>query len=104
MYKKEITYLFQAYLEEDYHPYVFKNATLSILLKPGRRFRSLPQSYCLIALLSCLDKVLERVVARRLAHLALKYKLFSSLHFGAIPRRFAVDATATLTHNVEKAF
>lgn len=104
VYKKEITYLFQSCLEEGYHLCVFKNATLCALPKPGKRPRSLPRSYRLIALLSCLGKVLERVVARRLAHLALKYKLFSLLHFGATTRRSAVDAAATLTHDVEKAF
>ena len=46
----------------------------------------------------------HQVVARRLAHLALKYRLFSPLHFGATPRQSAVDAAATLTHDVEKAF
>ena len=81
-------------------PYTFKNATF----KPGKRPRLLPRWYRLIALLSCLGKVLERVVARRLVHLALKYKLFSLLHFGATPRRLAVDAAATLIHDVEKTF
>ena len=104
VYKPEITRLFQSCLEKGYHPAVFRNATLCALPKPGKRPCSLPQSYRLIALLSCLGKALERVVARRLAHLALKYKLFSPLHFGATPRRSAVDAAAMLTHDVEKAF
>lgn len=104
VYKEEITRLFQGCLEKGYHPAVFKNATLCALPKPGKRPRSLPRSYRLTALLSCLGKALERVVARRLAHLALKYKLFSPLHSGATPRRSTVDAAATLTHDVEKAF
>lgn len=49
-------------------------------------------------------KALERIVARRLAYIALKCKLFNLLHFGATPRRLAVDAVATLTHDIEKAF
>lgn len=91
-------------LEEGYHPRVFKNATLCALPKPGKRSRSLPRSYRLIALLSCLGKALERIVARRLAYIALKCKLFSPLHFGATPRRSAVDAAATLTHDIERGF
>ncbi len=104
MNKEEVTRLFQRCLEEGYHPSVFKNATLCALPKPGKRPRSLPQSYHLIALLSCLGKVLEPVIARRLAYIALKYKLFSPLHFGATLRRSAVNAASTLTHNVEKVF
>lgn len=34
----------------------------------------------------------------------MKYEIFSPLHFGTTPRRSAVDAAATLTHDVEKAF
>ncbi len=104
MYQEEITPLFYRGLEESYHPYTFKNATLCALPKPGKQPRLLPRSYQLIALLSYLGKVLERVVARPLAHLALKYKLFTLLHFGATPRRSAVDAAATLTHDEKKAF
>lgn len=104
VYKEETTQLFESCLEKGYHPSVSKDATLCALPKPGKRSRSLPRSYRLIALLSCPGKVLERVVAKRLSHIALKYRIFSPLHFGATPRRSAVDAAATLTHDVEKAF
>ncbi len=104
VYKEELTCLFQRCLEEGYHPSVLKNATLCALPKPGKRSRTLPWSYRLISLLSCLGKVLERVIARRLAYIALKYKLFSPLHFGGTPRRSAVDTASTLTNDVEKAF
>ena len=104
VYKEKVTRLFQRCLEEGYHPSVFKIATLCALPKPGKRPRSLPWSYRLIALLLCLGKVLERVIARRLAYIALKYKLFSPLYFGATPRCSAIDAASTLTHDVEKAF
>lgn len=104
IFKEEITQLFQLCLEEGYHAPVFKTAILCALPKPGKRNRSLPQSYRLIALLSCLGKGLERVVAKRLSNIALKNGPISSLHFGAFPGRSAIDATATLTHDVEKAF
>lgn len=90
--------------EVGYHPQVFKTATLCALPKPGKRSRSLPCFYRLIALLFCLGKALERIVSRRLSHMALKYKSFSPFHFGATPHRSAVNAAATLTHNIEKAF
>ena len=104
MYQDEITPIFYHCLEESYHLYTFKNATLYSIPKPGKQPRLLPRSYQLIALLSCLGKVVEQVVARPLAHLSLKYKLFSPLYFGATPRQSAVDAAATLTHDEEKAF
>lgn len=57
--------------------------------------------------LNCLTfipwKSIERVVARQLGIFVLKTKLFSNLHFRAVPGRSAVDATATLTHDVKKA-
>lgn len=86
-----------------HHPQCFKSAILCALPKPGKRIRSEPRSYRLIALLVCLGKVLAGVVARRLGIFALKAKLFSNLHFGAVPGRSAVDAAVTLTHDVEKA-
>ncbi len=55
-------------------------------------------------MLSCLGKVLERVIARRLANIALKYKVFGPLHFSATLCFSAFDATSTLTNDVEKPF
>lgn len=102
--KNKITLLFQLCLEEGYHQAVFKTAILCALLKPGNGPKHLPRSYRLIALLSCLRKVLERVVTRRLGDIGLKSRLVSPTHFGAIPGRSAVDAACTLTHDVERAW
>lgn len=68
------------------------------------RTKHLPRSYRLIALLSCLGKALEKVIARRLSEIAIRTKLMSPIHFGAIARGSAVDAAATLTHDVERAW
>lgn len=54
--------------------------------------------------MSCLGKVLERIVARRLGDIAIKSRLVSPTHFGAIPGRSAVDAACTLPHDVERAW
>lgn len=51
IFKEEITQLFQLCLEEGYHSLIFKTAILCVLPKPGKRNRSLPRSYRLIALL-----------------------------------------------------
>ena len=55
-------------------------------------------------MLSCLGKVLEWVIARWLAYITLKYRLFSPLHFDAALRCSAVNAASALTNHVEKAF
>lgn len=68
---------------------------LCALLKPGNWPKHIPQSYRLIALLPCLGRVLEKIVARRLRDITLKYRLISSVHFGAIPGRSAVYAACT---------
>lgn len=101
--KGEITLLFQLCLEEGYYPTVFKTAILCALPKPGNRPKHLLRSYRLIALLFCLEKVLKKIVARRLGDIALKSRLVSSAHVGAVPGRSAVDAACTLTHDVERA-
>ena len=72
VYIDEITRLFQICSGEDYHPRVFKEATLCALPKSGKCSRSLPRSYRLISLLFCLGKALEHIVARRLACIALE--------------------------------
>ncbi len=63
VYMEQITLLFQLCLQEGYHLLAFKNAILCVLPKPEKRPRHLLRSYRLIALLSCLRKVLERIVA-----------------------------------------
>lgn len=39
-----------------------------------------------------------------MAYIALKCKLFSPLYFGATSCRLTVDAAATFTHDIKKAF
>lgn len=104
VYKKEVTCLFQRCLEEGYYSNVFKNATLYALPKPKKRLRLLSRSYCFILLLSCLGKILERIVARWLAYIALKDKLFSQLHFGITLGSLAVNAVFTLIYDIRQAF
>lgn len=104
MVKEDITLLFQLCLDEGHQPLAFKTAILCALPKPGPRSKHLPRFYWLIALLSCLGKALEKVIARRLSEIAIRTRLISPIHFGAIARHSAVDAAATLTHDVEKAW
>lgn len=74
------------------------------MLKIGLRPKHLSRSYRLIALLSCLEKALEKVIARRLSEITIRTRWISLIHFGAIAKDLAVDAATTLTHDVEKAW
>jgi len=71
--------------------------------KPGKRDKSNPRSYRLIALLSVLGKGLERLVARRLAWVAVREKVLHPQQFGALPGRSATDLAAAVVHDVEEA-
>lgn len=62
-----ITSLFQLCLEKDWHPSPFHQAAPVALPKPGKREAAPPWSYRFIALLSVLEKDLERLMARRKA-------------------------------------
>ncbi|KAI1003788.1 hypothetical protein K3495_g4423 [Podosphaera aphanis] len=64
---------------------------------------SSPRSYLPIALLSVLEKGLERVVTRRMSWIAISFKVLATQQFGALPLRTSVDLTTCLTHDVEAA-
>jgi hypothetical protein len=67
-----------------YHPKCFKEATGVILKKPQAakspyRNYALPKAYRVILLLNCLVKVMEKIVARRLAVMA-EFKTLLHMH------------------------
>lgn len=99
-----ITLLFQRLTEEGVHPQAFKHAEVVILPKAGKRDRSLPKSYRPIALLSCLGKGLERLLARRINFWALKLKILARDQCSAISKRSAVDLTTALASDIEEAW
>jgi ribonuclease HI len=51
-----------------------------------------------------LGKGLERLIARKMAWLAIVYHVTGTQQFGALPLRSATDLTTCLTHDVETAF
>ncbi|ODM14227.1 hypothetical protein SI65_10361 [Aspergillus cristatus] len=87
-----------------WHPTPFRQALLVALPKPGKKDYSSPRSYRLIALLSTLGKGLERLIAHRMAWVAIKYKVLHPQQFGALPCRSATDLAATLVHDIEEAW
>lgn len=94
--------LYQGCLEVGYYPKAFRIAEVSIILKASKDPSSV-RAYRLIALLSCLGKGLERLVTRRMSYLAVRQKILSPQHFGALPKRSALDLVACTTHDIELA-
>jgi hypothetical protein len=71
-------YLYPVFMANGYHPKCFKEATGVILKKPqfaklSYKNYTLPKAYRIILLFNCLAKVMEKIIARRLAVMA-KFK------------------------------
>lgn len=95
--------LFQACIDVGHHPKCFRIAIVAIIGKPNKVDGSSPRSYRPIVLLSVLGKGLERLVAKRMSWIAIKYKVLARQQFGALPLRSSVDLTTSLTHDIESA-
>ncbi|KAI1003548.1 hypothetical protein K3495_g4657 [Podosphaera aphanis] len=95
--------LFQSCIDTDHHPQCFRRTILIVIGKPNKADMSLPRSFRPIALLSVLGKSLERLVARRMAWTAIRFKVICQQQFGALPLRSSVDLTTCFTHYVEIA-
>ena len=94
--------VFNACLRLGHWPAAFRQATVAVLPKPGKTAaqKELPGAYRPIALLSCMGKALERIVADRLSQAAEAHGLFPDGQFGNRKKRsteaaikFVVQAT-----------
>ena len=100
-----ITHLYKNCINQGRHPTPWKQAETVMCPKAGRKRKlTTPKAWRPIALLSCLSKGLERLIARRLSRLAIQHKVLASQHFGALPKRGAVDLVTALVHDIEKAW
>lgn len=84
--KYAVVILYQRCLTDGYHPKIFRKADLVMLPKPNKRDLSSVRSWRPIALLSCLGKGLERLIARRLSLAAINQKVLNPQQFGALPK------------------
>jgi len=57
-------------IENGYHPKIWREGTGIILKKPDKSDYSIPKAYRVIALLNCLGKVAEKIIAVRLSYTA----------------------------------
>ena len=99
-----LTNLYQLCAQHGWHPKPFRETLLVVLPKSGKCDWTDPWSYRLIALLSTIGRSLERIIARRLAWIAVKYKVLHQQQFGALPCRSATDLITTLIHDIEEAW
>ena len=99
-----ISTLYQHCLNQGWHPTPFQDVLLVGIPKPEKRDWSSPRAYRLITLLSVLRKGLERLVARQMVWIAIKFKVLHSQQFGALSLRSITDLTAALVHDIEKTW
>jgi ribonuclease HI len=95
--------LFSRCLALNHFPQSWKLAEVVMLPKVGKKDKTSARSWRPIALLSCVSKGLERIIARRIAWTALTNGILSPQHGGALPKRSAMDLAACFTHDVEAA-
>src|SRR5437763_2000057 len=74
--------LFNASLRLHYWPQVYKESVVVVIRKIGKPDYSNPKAYRPIALLNTLSKVMETIIAKRIAATAEKFKLLPLTHCG----------------------
>ena len=85
-----------------YHPKAWRQAIGIILPKPGKEDYTIPKAYRVIALLNCLGKILEKIVASRLGYLAsTKISILNNTQMGGRQQRSAIDTALLLLHYIQ---
>jgi hypothetical protein len=100
---EHITWIFNACLSLGYHPKAWRTAAITVVPKLGKEDYSLPKCYRPVALLECLGKLLEKVVAKQLSFDIRSLSLIPTNQFGSHPHSSTMDAGLCLTHDVETA-
>jgi Reverse transcriptase (RNA-dependent DNA polymerase) len=99
-------YLYPVLMANNYYPKCFKEATGVILKKPQSakslyRNYALPKVYRIILLLNCLAKVMEKIIARRLAIMAEFKTLLYMYQIGGRRQKSAINAIMVLIQKVQ---
>jgi len=74
-----------------------------VIPKPNKPDYSIPKAYRPVALLNCLGKILEKMMAGRLAYLSEAHQLLHKDQIGGRPQRSAIDAALALAHEIDNA-
>lgn len=89
--------MFNYCLKTGFYPPQWKNAITAIIRKQGKENYSEPGAYWPIALLSCISKVFETLLSRRLAHWAETNNVIAEGHTGGRRQHSTEDSFVMLT-------
>jgi hypothetical protein len=94
--------VFSLFVNHGYHPVCWKKVTGVILKKPGKPDYSVSKAYRIIALLNCLGKISESIIAKRLRALAELTSLLHLSQMGGRTQKSAIDASLLLLNNIQE--
>jgi ribonuclease HI len=94
----------QKSIQLGYYPIVWKRAKGILLRKPDKPDYAIPKAYRVISLLECLGKVVEKVVAGKVASFCESHHILHEGQFGSRKNRSTHDALLKLISFVEKAW
>jgi hypothetical protein len=98
-----VTEIYNACLQQGYWPSPWCTAEVVMIPKPNKRNLAETEAWRPISLFSCLSKGMERIIAKRMSYLAIKYKVLHPIQAGALPQRSATDIAGALTFDAEHA-
>ncbi|KZS09746.1 Pol-like protein [Daphnia magna] len=101
--KKHILYLFNKLLETSYVPDSWKLATIIPIRKPAKPAHT-PDSYRPISLTSCLGKIMEKIINRRLVWMFEKNRMRLRNQSGFRKGRGTMDNIIALEHFIREGF
>jgi ribonuclease HI len=93
--------LYTKLADAGYHPKCWREATGAIIPKVNKPDYGIPKAYRIVALLNCLGKILEKMMATRLSYLAETEDILHPEQIGGRKQRSAVDAVMALVHDIE---
>jgi hypothetical protein len=83
-----------------YYPWSWREATTVIIPKPNKPDYSSIKAYRPIVLLNCLGKILEKLMASRIARMAKAHHLLHPNQISSIPQCLAIDVAMALMHAI----
>ena len=102
-YLEEIAKVFSACLKVGYFPSAWKTAKTILIPKPGKDSRE-AKNFRPISLLSCLGKLLERLLANRISKYMEEKKLFTSSQSGFRSNHMTAEQLLRLSEQCHNAF
>ena len=90
-------------LANGYHPLQWQEVITVAFKKPNKSDYIQPRVYCLIILLECIGKLLEKAVVHRLTYLIGQYNLILGSQFGGRANFSTLDAILTFVHDVHNS-